>query len=58
MQLYIKRDSNKYNVYLIDLYHLGIPATNQKTGRSDYRPIYTKREKANYCLSNIINEEL
>lgn len=58
MQLYIKRDSNKYFVYLIDLYHLAIPATNQKTGRNDYKPIYKKREKCNYCLSNISNEQV
>jgi len=57
MQIYIKKENNKLYVYLIDLYHLAIPATNTKTGRSDYTKIYEKRKNANYCLSNILDED-
>lgn len=58
MQLYIKKEGNICHVYLVDLYHLGIPATNQITGRSDYKKVYQKRQKADCCLSNIKKETL
>jgi len=56
MQIFIKKEENNFYIYLIDLYHLAIPAINRKTGRSDYTKIYEKYSKANFCLSNIINQ--
>lgn len=58
MQLYIKKEDSNLYVYLIDIYHLAIPAINKKTGKNDYKKIYEKRKKANCCLSEILAEEL
>ena len=60
-QIYIKSEANVLNVYLIDLYHLGLPGNLHVKGKIlnyDRHAIYVKRNKptTNVCISNYLKK--
>lgn len=57
IQFYIKNNNGTLKLYLIDLYHIGIEATNNKNGRTDRKGIYRARKKCNFDI-RAIQEEL
>lgn len=56
IQFYIKDDNGIFKLYMIDIYHIGIEATNKKTGRADRRGIYKARKKCNFDIIEIQKE--
>lgn len=56
IQFYIKNENKILTLYLIDLYHLGIEATDQKSGRTDRKGIYRARKKCSYDIKNIVDK--
>lgn len=60
-QIYIKSETDALNVYLIDLYHLGLPGDLHVKGKTlnyNRHAIYTKRNKptTNVCISNYLKK--
>lgn len=59
--VYYDKNSEEFDLYLIDLYHLAIDAFNYKLGRNDLDNNYRTKENFSYCISKIsdkyINEE-
>ena len=60
-QIYIKSEADVLNVYLIDLYHLGLPGDLHKKGKTlnyNRHAIYVKRNKptTNVCISNYLKK--
>lgn len=56
-QLYINKiDSNNYEIILIDLYHLIIPAadTYLRKTKADLKGDFDKVKNHNFCLSNVL----
>lgn len=56
IQFYIKNESGNFKLYMIDMYHIGIEATNKKTGRADRKGIYNARKKCSCDIAEIQNE--
>lgn len=53
IQFYISKENNILKLYLIDIYHLVIEATNQRTGKTDRVATYKKRERCNFDIKEI-----
>ena len=53
IQFYINNDNGVLKLYLIDLYHIGIEATNKRTGRNDRKGIYNARKKYKFDIKEI-----
>ncbi len=56
IQFYINNENGILKLYLIDLYHIGIEATNRKTGRTDRKGIYKARKNLKFDIKEIKNE--
>lgn len=57
IRLYVSKDNvGNIDLYLVDLYHLGIDAFNYKLGKNDLKGNYRAREKYNYCISKIADK--
>lgn len=60
IQFYMKENGDTLEILLIDLYHLGIPSEYRKIKsgqmiKVDYKKVFEKKEKNNYCISHITN---
>lgn len=53
IQFYISKENNVLKLYLIDIYHIVIEATNYKNGKADRKGIYKARKKCHYDIKEI-----
>ena len=56
IQFYIKNENGIFKLYMIDMYHIAIEATNKKTGRADRKGIYRARCFYEYDIKEIQKE--
>ena len=45
IQFYVSKEGEALKLYLIDIYHIAIEATNRKIGKADRKKIYIMQEK-------------
>lgn len=56
IQFYISKENSILKLYLIDIYHIVIEATNGKIGKADRKGIYKARKKCHYDIKEIQKE--
>jgi len=56
LQFYVSIENKTMKLYLIDVYHIVIEATNHRIGKANRKQIYEKRKKCSYDIKEIQNE--